>query len=94
MIDGANGVNYVGGGEFMGGGYLGGARLAAIEGSAFIKERGTSGSVDGAILCIGFSQSDNVKLSVRAHHTSSTKQGSICCIDNRGRCERCNGSTN
>ncbi len=50
VVDRSYGVDYVFAGEGVGGGYLGGAGGAAIEGAAFGEEGGTCGGVDGAVL--------------------------------------------
>ncbi len=50
FVDGSYGVDDVFAGEGVGGGHLGGASGAVVEGAAFVEEGGTGGGVDGTVL--------------------------------------------
>lgn len=50
VVYGTHGVDYVGRGEFVRGGYFGGAGGAAVEGAAFAEKGWAGCGVDGAVL--------------------------------------------
>lgn len=50
LVYGAYGVDYVGGGERVRGGYFGGAGAAAVQRATFAEKRWAGGGVDGAVL--------------------------------------------
>ena len=50
VVYGAYGVDYVGGREFVSGGYLGVAGAAAMQSAAFFEEGWAGSGVDGAVL--------------------------------------------
>lgn len=50
VVYGAYGVDYVGGGEGVRGGYFGGAGGAAVQSATFAEERWAGRGVDGAVL--------------------------------------------
>ena len=90
-------------GEGMSGGYLCGARGAAVQGAAFSEKRAAGGRVNRTVLenetvkhiLLGGERTRKVsygKLGVLwgAYNTTATEKPLIRCIHNRGYCERGN----
>lgn len=50
VVYGTYGVDYVGGGEVVRGGYFGGASAAAVQRATFAEKGWAGGGVDGAVL--------------------------------------------
>ena len=102
-VDGADGVDDVGGGEGMGFGDFGGARAAPVERAAFAQEAGAGGGVDGAVLGggelvvggvfeVGELSGGQGGCVWGTHDATAPEKRFIGCVDDACCCQRCDGA--